>query len=183
MPVVPVPHTVINAAGSPPLSFETDLSGNYSLSGFGPGAYTVTPFKANENYISPNGIFSNDASLVAQYVVGLATLNDTQRRAASVSGLPNISSFDASLIAQWVVGISNPINQTGKWAFTLQTAPTPNVNSSLANQDYSALLMGDVNGDWTAPTMRPEGLCPEPIRLALRSVPFPLRPVSSLRCR
>jgi hypothetical protein len=86
----------------------------------------------------------------------LITLNATQQRAAKVSGQPNISSFDAALIAQWIVGIPNMINQTGKWVFTpASNTYGPNINSDLTGEDYAALLMGDVNGDWVAPTMRP----------------------------
>jgi hypothetical protein len=149
----PVPAAMINAAGLTNFFSLTDGSGNYSLAGFGPGAYIVTPSKPDEDYLAPNGIFSSDASLVARHVVGLITLNETQLRAADVSGLHTISSFDAALIAQWVVGISNPINRTGRWMFTPDTT-SPDTTLDLV-QDYTALLMGDVNGDWQSVPARP----------------------------
>jgi hypothetical protein len=171
-PVVPVPYTNLNAPGSPAVSDITDLNGDYSLSAFGPGAYTVTPSKANEVYTAPNGIFSDDASRVAQHVVMLIALNPTQQRAAKVSGQASISSFDAALIAQWIVGIPNMINQTGQWKFTpTSQSYGPNINSDLSGQDYAALLMGDVNGDWVAPTTRPAplvvGLSWDDVRVSL----------------
>jgi len=156
VPVVPVPHTVISAVGSPPVSVETDLSGNYSLSGFGPGDLIVRPSKVDESFLTPNGVFSNDAALISQHVVHLITLNPTQQRAGRVSGGADLTSLDAAFIAQWIVGLTNPNNQTGRWAFTPATRTYSNVNTDLANENYDALLMGDVNGDWIAPNMRPE---------------------------
>jgi hypothetical protein len=167
IPVVPVPHTFINAAGSPPLSFETDLNGNYSLSGFGPGDYIVTPSKADVSFLTPNGIFSNDAALISQHVVHLITLNPTQQRAGRVSGGADLTAADAGFIARWIVGIINPNNQTGKWVFTPANRTYSNVDSSLSNEDYDALLMGDVSGDWTPANMRPEGRMPGPDALSV----------------
>jgi hypothetical protein len=126
------------------------------MSGFGPGAYTVTPSKADENYLAPNGIFSNDASLIAQHVVNVIMLTPTQQKAARVSGMADISSFDAGLVARWIVGLDDAINQTGEWKFTPINRVYPDVNADLSMQDYDALLMGDVNGDWIAPVMRGE---------------------------
>jgi hypothetical protein len=152
---LPVPDSVITAAGGTNFFSLADGNGNYSLSMFGPGMYTITASRPDENYMAPNGIFSNDATLVARHVVGLITLDATQIRAADVSGLHSISSFDAALIAQWIVGITNPINRTGKWMFTPSVfSPDTNVDSV---QDYSALLTGDVNGDWMPAGMRPTG--------------------------
>ena len=91
----PVPNAVITATGGTTFSTLSSLTGNYSLSSFGPGSYTVMPSRPDENWMMPNGIFSNDASLIAQHVVQLITLNAVQQRAADVSGLNNISSFDA----------------------------------------------------------------------------------------
>ena len=148
-----VPNARLDAVGGSSFFQLSDADGYYTLSGFGPGPYTVTASRPDENPMAPNGIFSNDPSLVAQHVVGLITLNMVQQRAADVSGLHTLSSYDAALIAQWVVGVNNPINLSGKWVFT-PTSTTPNtfVNSS---QNYLALLMGDVNGDWSPTLMRP----------------------------
>lgn len=162
-PVIPVLGTLLNAPGSPNVSDTTDLAGNYDLSGFGAGAYTVTPSRPNENYLMANGIFADDASRVAEHVVQLITLNPTQQRAGRVSGNMTLSSFDAALIAQWIVGIPSMINQTGQWKFTpVNRMYGPNINADLTAQNYDALLMGDVNGDWIAPTMRPAAAAPVP---------------------
>ncbi len=144
---VPVHDAKISAAGGINFFALSDANGDYGLSGFSSGAYTVTPSRPDEDMMAPNGIFSDDASLVAQHVVQLITLSPTQLRAADVSGLGQVSSYDAALIAQWVVGIPNPANQAGKWQFT-PASTTPDVRED-SSQNYLALLMGDINGDWS----------------------------------
>jgi hypothetical protein len=139
----PVPNTAVNAAGSIPLSTVTDASGNYLLGGFGAGPYTLTPAKTNQ----VNGISNLDASTVAQHVVGLYTLNATQLVAGDVSGNGTISSLDASYIAQYVVSLQNP-SSTGTWRFIPSSRSYPNVLTSYAGQDYGAILMGEVTGNW-----------------------------------
>jgi hypothetical protein len=138
-----VPFTTINAAGSIPLSTMTNSNGDYSLSGFGAGAYTITPTKANQI----NGISNLDASTVAQHVAELITLNPTQQIAADTSGNGAISSLDAAYIAQFVAAIANP-SITGSWKFNPASRPYPSVMTNQTNQDYSAILVGDVTGNW-----------------------------------
>ena len=91
--------------------------------------------------------------MIARYVVGLIELTPSQLAAASVSGNSPLTSLDAALIARWIVGFNDAINQTGKWKFTPVSRMYGGVNDDLGSQDYTAILMGDVNGDWVAPTM------------------------------
>ena len=153
--LTPVPNTTLNAVGSIPLSTSTDAMGFYSLSGFGAGAYTVTPSRANQ--INPtNGFSSLDSSRVAQHVVGFITLNATQQIAADVSGNGTITSLDAAYIAQFIVGIPNP-GFTGSWRFLPASRTYPSVLTSSANQNYDAILLGDVTGNWNpAGPLRPD---------------------------
>jgi hypothetical protein len=144
----PVPNVTLNAIGTLELFAVTDVNGDYSLSGFGSGAYTVTPMKVSMSYISSNGIFSNDAALIAQHVVGLITLNNNQQESAKVAGNAVITSFDAALIARWIVGIDDTVNLTGKWKFTPPDRSYAEVGASQSGQDFAGTLMGDVNGDW-----------------------------------
>lgn len=143
----PVPYTDLNGAGSVPVSDQTDLSGNYTLSGFGPGAYTVTPSKTGD----VNGINSFDSARISQHVVGLITLNSTQLLAADVSNDNFVNSFDAALIAQWTVLIPNP-GSTGTWRFVPSVRNYAGLETAQTNQDFEGILMGEVSGDWVAPT-------------------------------
>ncbi len=105
----------------------------------------MTPSKTGE---INNAVSALDASLVAQHVIGLATLNSNQQASADVSGNGTITSFDAGLIAQYVVGLSNPGN-AGTWKFTPVNRSYADTNADQINQDYSVILIGDVTGNWT----------------------------------
>lgn len=147
MSFMPVPNTLLTGAGSPNVTDMSDYgTGAYSLSGFGPGAYTVTPTKTGD----VNGITGLDASRISQHVVGLITLNANQLAAADVTNNGTVSGLDASYISQWVVGIPNP-GITGTWRFIPVNRAYANVNSAYTNQDYTAILMGEVTGNWVAP--------------------------------
>jgi hypothetical protein len=173
VPPVPVSSTAISATGTPAVMAMSGTDGNYILMGLGPGPYTVTPSKLTQPFTTANGIFSNDAALISRHVVGLITLNATQQKAAAVGGQANISSFDAGLIAQYIVGIPNMANLTGQWKFTPVDRSYAAVNASQSDQDFAALLMGDVSGDWTPPTLRPleSSTRPMPWEAALVSLP------------
>ena len=157
-PYVPVPGVTLTAVGGTTVtSAATTVAGNgtYSLSGFGPGPYTITPSKANQSQ-NGNGISSLDASRIAQHVVGInPLLVNNQLTAADTSENGGITSFDAALIAQYLVGIPNALNKTSQWRFSpASTSPNVTLNGV---QDYGAILLGDVNGSWSPTgTQRPQ---------------------------
>ncbi len=140
-----VPGVAINAAGTPALNTTTDASGNYSLTGLGGGAYTVTPSKTG----GANGIASYDAALIAQNVVNLITFTECQRLAGDSSGDGSLSSYDSALIAQYVVGIDNPASKVGTWKFTPANRTYTSVSGQQTGQNFSAILIGDVSGNWS----------------------------------
>jgi hypothetical protein len=75
---------------------------------------------------------------------------------ADVSGNGDISSFDAGEIAHYVVS-SPPVGTTGTWKFNPVSRTYASVTSNVSGEDYSALLMGEVSGDWTNTGARPVG--------------------------
>jgi hypothetical protein len=159
-----VVRTTLNATGSVNTSALTNLSGVYTLSGLGAGAYTVTPSKPTNQ--DANGISGFDAALIAQHVVNLITLNSTQRTAADVSANGVITSYDSALVAQYVALIANP-GVTGSWRFIPASRTYPNAETDQTNQDYNAILMGEVSGNWTPPASLIEGvIAPQPEKLA-----------------
>ena len=141
-----VPNVVLSGSGAPPVVALTDLSGAYSLSGFGSGAYDVTATKVGDDRGFINAF---DAALIAQHVVGppLPVLTGNQLVVADVSGNGGITSFDAGEIANYVVQLE-PIGATATWRFLPQNRNYPSVTTSITGEDYSALLMGEVSGDW-----------------------------------
>lgn len=147
-----VSNVLINGTGSPNVSATTGFpDGTYSLSGFGSGSYTVTPAKIGG---VNGGISSFDAARIAQHVVGIPPiLNETQLIAADVSENGFISSFDAGMVAQFVV--SSIGMHTGEWKFLPANRTYLSVPTDISGEDYSAILMGEVSGNWTNTGARP----------------------------
>jgi len=124
----------------------------YSLSGFGSGAYTISPSKIDGS----NGAVSGfDAAKVAQYVVNLIQLSASQIAAADVSGANGVTSYDATLIARHTSALPPPTGSSGTWVFNPVSISHQAIYSNLANQNYTAMLMGDVSANWNSPTSLP----------------------------
>lgn len=146
-----VSNVLISGAGSPAVSVLSDFpGGNYSLSGFGSGAYAVTPSKTG----GVNGISSFDAAKIAQHVAGIVNLTGNQLVVADVSGNGAVSSFDAGQIARYVTS-SPPFGTAGTWRFSPANRNYASIISTIAGDDYTALLMGEVSGNWTNTGARP----------------------------
>jgi hypothetical protein len=134
------------------ISATTDLAGVYLLKNLiAGGNYTVTASKTG----NINGISPFDATLVLRHVaangVGPNALNANQQIAADASGDGNISPFDATLILRYIAaGTSNAnTGQVGNWKFDPASRPYQPLNNSMSNENYSAILVGEVNGNWT----------------------------------
>ena len=150
----PVPNTTLNAVGSVNSSATSALfTGVYDINGLGSGPYTVTPSKTSElpSLVPGSPITGFDSALIAQHLVHLITLNAVQLLAADVSTNGIVTSFDAALIAQWLAAIPNA-GITGVWKFLPPSRSYSEAAPDQVNQDYSALLMGEVSGNWTPPT-------------------------------
>lgn len=141
-----VSGVTISGEGSIFVEATTSFSnGAYYLIGFGEGAYTMTASKPSE---STTAISSFDAALVARHVSGSTPLSGSQLAVADVSNNGDISSFDASQIVRYVISLP-PHGTTGTWKFLPASRDYPFITSSVAGEDYSALLMGEVSGNWT----------------------------------
>lgn len=114
--------------------------------------YTVSPYKINS--ARPSAISSYDAALILRHSVGIITLDSLQRIAADVSGNGQITSFDAALVMQYSVAIRDhfpvgaEVSDTVDWAFRPPSRSYLPIMSSQINQNYTAILYGDVSGNW-----------------------------------
>lgn len=141
-----VSNVLINGAGSVPVSAVSSFpNGTYSLSGFGSGAYTVTPSKTGG---AGSAITSFDSALIAKHVAGIQPLAGNQLIVADVSGNGTLSSFDSAQIARYVAGLNN-FGSTANWIFTPANRNYASVTGNITGEDFVALLMGDVSGNWT----------------------------------
>jgi uncharacterized delta-60 repeat protein len=139
-----VPNVLINADGSVPVSTSSSSNGTYSLSGFGSGSYTVTPTKTS----GVNGSISSfDAGRIAQHAAGINMLTGNQLIVADVSGNGTISSFDAGQIARYAAGLQGS-GSTGNWVFMPVSRNYASVTGNITGEDFVALLMGEVSGNW-----------------------------------
>lgn len=145
-----VSNVTISGVGSPNVFATTLSNGAYTLTGFGAASYTVTPSKTD----GQNGITSFDAARIAQHVAGVNSLAGNQLIVADVSGDGSISSFDAALVGRYTVS-SPPFGNTGKWIFIPVNRNYASVSSSITGEDYAALLMGEVSGNWMNTSVRP----------------------------
>ena len=145
-----VSNVLLSGEGSPNVSATTDFpGGNYLLTGFGSGSYTVTLTKTG----GQNGITSFDAARIAQHVAGAVLLTGNQLIVADTSDNGSISSFDAATLASYVIH-SPPYGVTGDWRFLPANRSYASA-SSVSGEDYTALLMGEVTGNWTNSAARP----------------------------
>jgi DNA-binding beta-propeller fold protein YncE len=149
----------------------TDCDGDYNFPSLTPIlTYRVTPSKAAdfEGAIDPF-----DAALNARHVVGLITLTANQSLAADVTGNGTLTSFDSAHIAQFSVGTITqfPVAAANGSDWTFVPAPQAEPNQSVTipvpaaaqpgridyspiiesaeNQDFHAILYGDVSGNWS----------------------------------
>jgi hypothetical protein len=149
-----VPDVTLTTTGTPQVTAMTDSLGAYLLNGLAAGGYTVTPSKAKQT--TNTGISLQDASEAAKIAFNQnpnATTN--QRTAADATGNGSVSLQDASEIAKRAFNISST-NIVGQWKFPAAPRSYPNLTSSLTGENYEAILVGDVTGNWTAPANRPQ---------------------------
>lgn len=148
-PAKAIDGVTVTATGTPTLTGTTAANGGYSIAGFGAGTYTFAASKAKQGCSVVNGITSDDAALVSQYVVGLTSFNAMQQAAGHVSSVTStISSLDAALIAQKAVANCHVNNRSGEWAFDAGTLASTIMGTDRTD-NFTGYMMGDVDGSWS----------------------------------
>jgi hypothetical protein len=134
-------------------SGQSDEWGVFALRDARLGSYTLSPSKSDD----VRGITAYDASLVLQHAAGLRMLTGFELAAADVNKSGGVTSLDASYILQKAVDlIPVPFAGAGAvWEFTPTNRLYTNLASDQDGQDVTALLIGDVSGNW--PQARPLG--------------------------
>jgi PKD repeat protein len=143
---IAVPGTLLRLEGDHSYSSTSGASGDYTLTGILAGDYTLTPSKSDD----VRGISAYDASFVLRHAAGLLTLTGYQATAADVNQSGIISSQDASYILQKAVDLI-PVpfpGASGVWDFDPQQRSYTDLDSDQVAQDFAAILLGDVSGNW-----------------------------------
>jgi hypothetical protein len=161
----PVQRTGLTALGTRMADALTASDGAYLLTNLPTGSYQVLATKVDD----VRGITAYDASLVLQAAVGLISLDPTQLLAADVNRNGRVSSLDASYILEKAAQLIDvPFPGAGEvWDFLPTQHSYALVNGDLTHQDFTAVLIGDVSGNWTPI----EGSGPSPLRIAGNAFP------------
>jgi len=144
-----VPGVTMSLVGAGVHEETTDASGDFAFSDIHTGAYVLTPDKGDD----VDEITAYDASLVLQAAAGLLNLSSEERLAADVNRNNSVTSMDASYILQKSVDlIGTPFPGAGRvWDFVPDSRSYALINDNLTAQDFTAILIGDVSGNWQTP--------------------------------
>jgi subtilisin family serine protease len=142
----PVPGAELELVGVGAQSASSDAAGAFSFPAVQTGAHTLTPDKADQVV----DITAYDASLILQAAAGKLTLTANQILAADVNRNNAVTSMDASYVLEKSVGLmTGPFPGAGtSWLFSPAERSYSLLNGNLAAQDFTAILLGDVSGDW-----------------------------------
>ena len=143
-----VPGALFSLVGDRVYTGLSDANGAYTVSGAETDDYSLTPSKSD----GVNGISAYDTSLVLQHSAGLTTLTGHAATAADVNKSGIINSMDAFYVLQKAVDlITLPFPGAGVvWDFDPPSQSYSNLNSDVTGQDFTAVLLGDVSGNWSA---------------------------------
>jgi len=145
----------------------TDANGDYSFVNVPTGNnYTLTPARAPEAH-DPS-ITGFDASRAARFEAMLLSLTPNQQIAGDSSNNGSVTAFDASQIARYELSIPSAGSIAGSWKFAPASLSINNLNADQINQNLTAILVGDISGNWTPSGPAPANSSPAvAIRVAL----------------
>jgi len=150
---IPVPNVFLRITGTEKDSCLTDKNGAYRFSFNTNGYYLCIPFKPSGEDIGDETITSFDASIAAQYTVGLVTFDSLQQKAADVDENGKVDLTDIVSIARYVVGLPCiGSSHVGEWRFIPPFREYPRIPADCDSENFSAIVLGDVSGNWTLPT-------------------------------
>lgn len=162
----------VSASGAGTLMTSTDAAGAFAAAPLPPGDWALTPRKSGGVNA---GISALDATYVLQHVAGLRPFGSSQRLACDVTGNGTCSALDATRILELKAGLLAQFPAVvacgSDWLFQPIPAPAPfqtpvqpllsvdgcrmgairyePLVGSAATQDFIAVLLGDVTGNWT----------------------------------
>lgn len=149
-----VSGVLVYATGPSNGAATSDSAGAYQINNLTAGGqYTVVASKTGDF----NGITPFDATLVLRHVAangqGANALSANQQLAADANNSGTITPFDATLILRFVAANGKTANTgaVGDWKFAPASQSYASVSNSLTNENYEAVLIGEVNGSWTPP--------------------------------
>jgi len=155
-----VSGTDLALAGAGSFAATSATNGQFVITNIPTGSYTLSPQKTND----VTDITAYDASLVLQADAHAIALSANQLLAADVNRNGAVSAMDAAYILEKAVGlIEGPFPGAGKlWEFVPSQRSYALLNGDLANQDFTAILIGEVSGNWASDTQGAPHKTPNP---------------------
>ncbi|MBN2417643.1 FG-GAP repeat protein [bacterium] len=129
----------------------TDNSGFYLFPVREGGDFEVRPSKSDYLQTTGGAISAYDAALAARHSVGLESLSGYPLICADADENGILEMCDASWIARASVGLAKTGgSKAGEWRFEPESRFYSSSGPFGEQEDYTAYLIGDVNGDWSA---------------------------------
>ena len=145
-----VPRTEVWISGDTTAMVLTDNIGRYSFPNVKIGGeYCIRPHKEGE--VGHQTVTSLDAVIVARMIVDLIRFDECDSLAADVNYDGRINVLDVVHILRYVVGYP-PSQHVGEWKFILEEQCYDSLPSSLSDQDFVAVIVGDVTQNWVEPS-------------------------------
>ena len=143
----PVRNVTMTLSGGANRSTTTDTSGNYYFLGLTTGLnYTVTPSRSGR---ASFGINTVDVIAVQRHFLNVGTpLSGCRLQAADVNGDTAVTTVDVIAIQRFFLGLSTGIANTGVYTFTPPSRSYMSLSTNQTNQNYDALIFGDVAQPW-----------------------------------
>ena len=158
----PISNVALSLTGDQTYQALTQANGNFVLPPCPAGNYVLTP--SCTTAVPSLVVTPYDASLTAQFALGLYPFSNEQQKAADVNGDLQATVFDAALIAQYSVGLITDFTP-GIWGFS---PPNQNYNlvSNFTDVQFLGYAIGDPSGNWSARGSEENGANPIPVSAA-----------------
>ena len=168
----PVSNATVQLQGAIGTSAATNAAGAFAFATVRPGDWTLVPQKNGD---LRNGLSALDGAGVLEFVAGMGSFSTAQQLACDVTGDGTCSPLDGARILQFVAGqlarFPAAVLCQSDWLFVPspaaaqnQTVTEPNLSGSCTTgrisyqplaadaveQDFVAILLGDVTGNWNA---------------------------------
>jgi len=129
----------------------TDALGNYTLSGFTGGNYTVTPTKADRPPGS-YGINTVDVVAVQRHFLAISLLTGCRLTAADCAPPPLvINTIDVIAIQRFYLVYTTGTGNVGNYQFNPMNRSYSPLTTNQTDQNYNAIVFGDVATPFAVP--------------------------------
>lgn len=150
----PVSDVKLMVTGSETRQIETDRDGKYRVLLAPHRDYWITPVRTLQPAQDQLFISAYDAALVAQHAVELRELSPIARLAADVDEDQAVNMYDAAQIGRYAVDLPRlPGSHAGEFRFEPKQRSYRNLSQIFTDENYTALILGDVNGDWNGASL------------------------------